>query len=132
MSTNQINPEQMQVIKELETSLNIRILKTDRVRFNKQGEVNILNLTNSKVKNEHLKSISSLIGLKWLELDKNQITEIKGLENLINLIYLDLSDNQIIETISLETLKNLKTLILSNNQIKNYKRQYRQNCRVYL
>jgi len=112
MSTNQTN-----AIKELETSLNIEILGTDKIELDIFGQINYLSLRNCKVKNHHLKLISSLTALEHLNLSDNLITEIKDLENLKSLEWLYLENNQITEIKGLDSFKCLWCLDLSNNQI---------------
>ena len=117
MSTNQINVNQLEAIKELETSLNIEILGTDRILIDICGQIQNLTLGGCKVKNNHLKLISSLTSLKYLDLSKNQITEIKDLENLKSLEWLYLSNNLITEIKGLDSFKYLWCLDLCNNLI---------------
>ena len=85
------------------------------------------------------KNLENQIGLRYLDLDGNELTDLDGIQNLVNLEklilvenkirkiehlekmtklkYLDLSLNQVFVMEGLDTLINLETLILHKNNI---------------
>ena len=69
------------------------------------------------VKNEDLKLIGELTGLRELCILSNQITKIEGLDKLVNLQVLNLACNQISKIEGLDKLVNLRELDLRKNNI---------------
>ena len=69
------------------------------------------------VKNEDLKLIGELTGLRELCILSNQISKIEGLDKLVNLGELNLACNQISKIEGLDKLNNLQVLNLAGNQI---------------
>ena len=69
------------------------------------------------VKNEDLKLIGELTGLRELCILSNQISKIEGLDKLNNLQVLNLAGNQITKIEGLNNLNNLRELDLRKNNI---------------
>jgi|GEM_PF-4243186 len=124
------DPEDLKIIKELETKLGIKFSLASYLRQkpgnhylidNQSKKITGLLLNGSKLEKEHLLLIGKLTGLTHLYLPSNQITKIEGLGELVNLGELDLSNNQISEIKGLEKLIDLQELDLSDNQISEIK-----------
>ena len=116
----------LQIIKELEETLNIEIPEIEKKVFhhysvaynlNDQKEVIYLSLSECGVQNKDLELIGGLTSLKWLKLSNNQITKIKGLDGLTSLEVLYLNDNKISKIEGLNGSTSLKWLCLSGNEI---------------
>ena len=60
---------------------------------------------------------ASNVGLEYLHLEDNQITDISSLAPLVNLRHLYLDNNQVADISSLASLVNLHWAFLRNNQI---------------
>ena len=77
-----------------------------------------INLSSRNIDNMlKIKGLGSLINLKKLYLNFNEITDIKGLDTLVNLKSLHLQGNKIRKIKGLDQLKNLEYLYLNNNEI---------------
>jgi len=94
MSTTK-NTNQLETIRELEIIFKPRIISTERLSWNKLGDLNLLDLSYCEVTDEQLVMIYSLTSLQYLRLDNNQITDITGLEVFTNLKELWLGNNKI-------------------------------------
>jgi len=101
---------ELQIIKELEKSLNIQIPEVANIDWYilgytySQNKINKLGLCNCKIQTKDLSLIEELVNLELLDLSQNQITEIQSLNKLVNLQKLSLDSNQIEDTSPLEIL----------------------------
>jgi hypothetical protein len=77
-----------------------------------------LDLSSKNIKDiSSIEGLDSLVELKTLFLNNNQIANLKGLENLHYLEHLILSGNKISKIGALASLSNLKTLIIDKNHL---------------
>ncbi len=119
----------LQIIKEIENELDVKLEKVDELKWNTKGyilknrnKIIGLSLYEYKINNlnrvfEDLKNLKNLI---TLSLGSNVITDISFLKDLKNLTTLDLSYNQITDYSFFKYLKNLTTIDLSFSQITDY------------
>lgn len=79
------------------------------------GGLRSLELEGNNISN--LSALGELVSLQKLVLHNNQIRDISSLSTLTNLASLSLRDNQITDIGALASLRRLKILVLDNNQI---------------
>jgi Leucine-rich repeat (LRR) protein len=132
MPENLVNKYDLQIIHQLETELNIRIPKVDKVDWDTvgyltdiSGRINSLYLNlvhhHFKVKNQHLQLITKLTNLTNLSLDWNGIDDVSALENLTNLTSIHLDGNKIQDISVLKKLINLTNISFKGNHITDIK-----------